>query len=294
MYPLSVRILANCVFDNLWKWVLMIDLKYVCTQIGVRIMTIRLLSFAVGIVLCLNIFNVLDASLVLQDNVQKVFDTSFGETVSGSVQLYNPTHRPLNVRISQADFVYNERDERFFIEPGKYARSNANWIRYTGLHTIPPFETYNFTFSVSVPNQRELVGSYWSILFIEEDIHLFDTHNDIVFQMRFAVLVINNIRNTGDIDFNFNDIVFTNDSVSLILHNTGSLWFETTIKIDIFNDNAQLIGRYSFEGNSILPGLGRVFNFPIQTMISGNYHAVIVAEVGDNQIFGHQVSFTIR
>ena len=237
----------------------------------------------------------LHSGVVVQDELTKVFKSARGQTLNGTINLHNPLDQVINIRISQADFVYNALDQNFYIEPGKYERSNADWILVQSLHTIQPRQNLLVPFTIRVPNQRNLSGSYWSVLFVEEDTPFFaPDFEDVMLNFRYAIQIVNNISNTGRVDLAFRETSFTNDTVSIVLHNTGTLWFEAVISVDIFDANATLVGRYTFNRNRVYPELARRFTFPIQPLNRGDYYAIIVVDCGNNLIFGHQVSFTIR
>jgi hypothetical protein len=79
----------------------------------------------------------------------------------------------------------------------------------------------------------------------------------------------------------------------MILQNTGTVLINAVIRIDIFNNQTELVGRYTFEENRVYPELERRFRFPIQALNRGYYYAIIVVDCGNNRIFGHQVEFRI-
>jgi hypothetical protein len=230
---------------------------------------------------------------IIQDDLTKIFNVSKGENVSGSIDLFNPTDRAIVVLISQADYVYNARDEYYYIEPGKYERSNAKWIKYGNTLSVPAKQKAVFHFTINTPGDKELSGSYWSVLFFEEEGSL-TTHENIEFGFRYAVQIVNNINNTGSVDLSFLDVSFTDQQLSLILKNTGSLWLNAEIKIDIFDEYAKFIGSFVSEKNRIYPELNRRIQIPLTNLTYSNYYAVIIADCGNNKIFGHQMSFTVR
>ena len=110
---------------------------------------------------------------------------------------------------------------------------------------------------------------------------------------RFAIQIINNVSGTGLVDLAFQEITFHQNDLQLNLKNTGTLWFESTLKVDIFNDSAELVNSYLVEKMRIYPGLDRRITVPLQNLNSSNYYAIIIVDCGDNNIFGNQTSFTI-
>jgi len=236
----------------------------------------------------------LHSSFVVQDELVKVFTSPIGATMTGTVHLFNPQPNPIRIRVYQADFTYNANDEHFYVEPGKYHRSNAEWIRFTSHHTIPANQNLHVPFTIGIPNQRNLVGTYWSVLFFEEDIDIIPRADEWTVSLRYAIQIVNTIENTGSIDLTFRDVSFTRDSMSLVIHNTGTLLIDAVFRVDIFDTRTELVARYTFERNRVYPELERRFSFPIQHLMRGNYYAVIVVDCGENRIFGHQVTFMVN
>jgi hypothetical protein len=235
----------------------------------------------------------ISADFIIQDDLTKIFNTSKGENITGSISIFNPMNTAIVVMVSQADYVYNARDEYYYIEPGKYERSNANWIKFGNTISVQPNQKAIFNFSISTPSEKELSGSYWSVLFFEEE-GAISTRDNIEFGFRYAVQIVNNINNTGSVDLSFLDVNYDNQQLSLILKNTGNLWLNAEIKIDIFDEYAKFIGSFVSEKNRIYPELNRRIQIPLTHLNYSNYYAVIIADCGDNKIFGHQMSFTVR
>jgi hypothetical protein len=225
----------------------------------------------------------------------KVYNVSRGETVSGGVTLYNSGNEAIMVKVSQADYVYNDRDEVYCIEPGKYERSNANWINFQNSVTVRPKQKVVHNFTVSTPDERQISGSYWSLLFFEQEDGFFPAASgDLLLGFRYGVQIVNNINHTGSVDLSFVDAFFEDNNVSLIVQNTGSLWISTEIKIEIFDEYATYIGSYIAEKRGIHPDLNKRIQIPITNLNRSNYYAVIIADCGNNKVFGHQMSFTVR
>jgi len=235
----------------------------------------------------------LKANFVVLDDLVKMHNSAIGESMTGNIHVFNPQSNPIRIRISQADFTYNANQENHFLEPGKYHRSNADWIRFTRIHTIQANQSIFIPYTITVPNRIALEGSYWSVFIIEEDIDLIPRPDEMLVAMRYVIQIINTIENTGNLDLAFKDVIFNHDSLSMILHNTGTVLINAVIRIDIFDANTELVSRYTFTENRVYPELERRFRFQIQSLNRGNYYAIIVVDCGDNRIFGHQLTFRI-
>ena len=242
-------------------------------------------------ILFFNIF----ASISIQDRLTNIFDVSIGEVINSSINIHNGSNEHVNIRITRADFIKNANDEIFYLEPGRYVRSNANWIRVPQVISIRPDQSVSLPYSIHVPNDNKLYGSYWSIIIIEEE----PNRNDIVghalsISVRYIIQIITNIYGTGTLDLRFRELTFSNDYVSFIITNTGSLWFDTNVKIDIVDDRAEFIGSFTSKGNRVFPELETSVRIPVNLESNQVYHAIIIADCGNNNIFGHQVTFSIE
>jgi len=247
------------------------------------------------LVLTLAVFTTLCGYITVQDELTKVHNVSPGEASSGSILLYNPNERAVTVKVSQADYTYNAQNETNFIEPGKFNRSNADWIKFPASLNIPANETATLYYNYQVPRSADLIGTYWSVLFIEEETpYLAEASEDLYIRHRYYVQIVHNINGTGSIDLSFLETDVQRDSVTLILKNTGNRRLYFSVKVDIYDERAIFVGSFISQKSGIYPNLERQITVPITPLLPSNYHAVIVVDCGDNQVFGHQVSFSIR
>ncbi|MCL2064990.1 MAG: hypothetical protein FWG98_11575 [Candidatus Cloacimonetes bacterium] len=251
-------------------------------------------TFYVFLFLWLFILKGLLGNFFVQDELTKVFNVSTGDIVNSSILLSNPTERAVSIRVYQGDYIQNSESDNLTVRAGSSPRSNAHWIRFQSSVTIPPNQTFSLPFTINIPNQSDLTGSFWSILFVEE-VNEMDVSDPeiIVLNLRTGVQIINNIANTAQIDVLFSDFAYEVDYVSMILKNTGNLWLQASVKIDVYNDGAELVGSFVSERNRIYPEFSRRVQIPVNLQTNTNYHAIIVADCGNGNIFGHQISFII-
>lgn len=251
------------------------------------------------------------AGIVVQDELTKSVELAHGEETVIYIRLYNPENKIVQARISQADYLYNAREENWYIEAGKYSRSNANWISVNNNISINPYESVLLPVSIKIPAKTDLRGSYWSALLIENAENFTERDRtledgEISVNLRYAVQIVCTIRNTGSLNLDFKNFnISRNDEtrqsiVSLELFNSGTLWADVSVKLDLFDNNANFIGTFYSRNQKIYPGLGRNISIPLIPLKASDansplmYYAVVVADCGNNQIFGHQFSFSVK
>ena len=255
------------------------------------------MKYLLLLLLCIFFINAqfLYSSVIVQDELTKLFSVKAGDVIDGFINLHNPTERQIIVRISQSDYLYNENNENWYIQPGKFERSNAKWITFNNTISIKSQETVQYKFSVNVPANSNLSGSYWSVLFIESNSGLdFSNSENIALNFRYAVQVVTNIVNTGSVDLELKNINLIENNLSMVIYNSGELWFLSDIKIDIYNQYNNFIASYELKDQRVYPGLSKFLQLPVNLEKNSDYTAIIVVNCGNNNLFGHQVNLTAK
>jgi hypothetical protein len=94
--------------------------------------------------------------------------STVGDTYQGEIAIRNQEDTPQELKIYQTDYRFNYEGETIYGEPGKDARSNARWITFSPSRlTIPPKEKAIISYTIIVPGDQPLVGTFWSMLMIE-------------------------------------------------------------------------------------------------------------------------------
>ena len=92
-----------------------------------------------------------------------------GETISGSLTVYNHSDIEITVKGNAQDFnyIFPFDGRKKFLPTGSVERSCANWITVSPPEiTIPARGKKEVTYSIKVPPQLEK-GEYWAVLFFE-------------------------------------------------------------------------------------------------------------------------------
>ena len=110
-----------------------------------------------------------------------------GETYETRIFIKNFGDQETGIKVYQRDFSYNSEASQFFYEIGTQERSNAGWMTYSPLQgKILPFETMEVLCSIHVPDDKTLVGTFWSLIIIESSL-----------ARRYAIQIITHIGLTG-------------------------------------------------------------------------------------------------
>ncbi|OLD43937.1 MAG: hypothetical protein AUI63_07155, partial [Gemmatimonadetes bacterium 13_1_40CM_2_60_3] len=91
-----------------------------------------------------------------------------GDAYVGTIVVRNLTAVSQPVRIYQSDYSFFADGTSHFDPPGSLGRSNASWITpATGSIVVPPSGETTVAYTVRVPANDTLRGTYWSTIMVE-------------------------------------------------------------------------------------------------------------------------------
>ena len=91
-----------------------------------------------------------------------------GERYTGTITIINTTKQPQTARVYQTDYRFAFDGTSNFDEPGSSVRSNASWITPQLTHVVvPPSSRVTVPYSVAIPANDSLRGTYWSTVMVE-------------------------------------------------------------------------------------------------------------------------------
>jgi hypothetical protein len=231
-----------------------------------------------------------------------------GDTISGLILLKNTGLEPEEVRLYQTDFFFTFDGKKFYNDPGKLDRSNSGWISYNPSRlTIAPQATREVKFTVRVPQDKSLLGTYWSIIMVEnipripperED----RTEKDIQFGiqqvMRYGVQVVTHIADSGERNIKFinTDLVRQGEKTFLVVdvENTGERWLRPVLWLDLYDGQGQHAGKFKGDKWRIYPGTSVRYSVDISSVVKGKYTALIVIDNNDDYVFGAQYNLNLN
>jgi hypothetical protein len=244
----------------------------------------------------------IDGDLTREDTV------AAGETAGGSVILRNNSAKPQSVKVYQTDYMFFADGRVLYGEPGSTPRSNAKWLTIS-LHelVVPPNASATVTYTVQAPADPHLLGTYWSMLMFElvpEDVLVPPTSGQgrgvgIRQITRYAVQIATHVGTGGRSELKFADqeLVKGADGVYSLrvdLENTGERWLRPSIWMEVFSATGQSLGRFQGAQVRLYPGCSAREDVKLSALAPGDYRALVVADNGDENVFGIQYELTIK
>jgi hypothetical protein len=233
-------------------------------------------------------------------------ETQPGGTYRGTIQLRNNGDMPQEVKIYQTDYLFFSDGRNIYGEPGKDPRSNADWITFSPHRfTIPPKGTSQVNYTLEVPDDKSLTGTYWSMLMVEgisssspeASRPKKDTIKVGISQVtRYGAQIRTQIGDTGARELKFVKTRLLKEDKKRILQldieNIGERLLRPDLWVDLYDEKGKSIGKFKGGKLGVYPATSVRFKIDLSQVPKGTYKAMIVADCGDDDLFG--ATYTLK
>lgn len=246
------------------------------------------------------------AAIQVTGGLTKEFEVAPGKSYEGSIEVKNPEEAPQEIKAYQTDYFFYADGRALYGDPGGLPRSNAAWISLSPRQVlIPAGETVNLHFSIQVPNDATMTGTYWSNIMVEpipegspESSGSKDIGVGVRQVLRYAVQVVTHIGSTGTRMLKFNQIRLASENgerlLSVDAENTGERWLRGNLWVDLYDSKGAYAGRFEGGRQRMYPGTSARFTVDLVGVKSASYKALIVVDCGDDDVFGANVSLVLK
>jgi len=231
-----------------------------------------------------------------------------GAKAEGYIEVMNPMDAIEEIKVYQADYLFFADGRNLYGEPGQLPRSNARWITWSPQQaTIPPGETLRIRYSIQVPDDTALLGSYWSMLMVEpvpraspESSQSDPAKPGIGFveRIRYAIQIATHIGDTGARTLTFAQVRLSQESdrhvLSVDVENPGERMLEVNLWVDLYNPAGGFVGKFTGGQRRTYPGTSVRFNVDLFGLEKITYSSLIVADCGGEDVFGANVSLVLE
>jgi hypothetical protein len=231
-----------------------------------------------------------------------------GGTYESVIYIGNTGDEAEQVKVYQTDYLFSCDGKYYYEAPGANARSNAGWITCGPTRlAIPPRGSSIINYSVKIPDDQSLTGTYWSIIMVEvlskESPEVTGAHDgqvklgiDQVF--RYGVQIITHIEDTGQRKLKFLDTRLLREDGSRVLEvdleNTGERWLRPALWTELYDTTGTFVGKFEAGTLRIFPGTSVRYKVDLSDVAKGDYKAVVIADCGADDVFGATYSLSVE
>jgi hypothetical protein len=235
-----------------------------------------------------------------------------GESYKGQFLVKSTDSTDVEVKVYQADYRFNANGDNLYGEPGTLERSNAHWIKFAPqIFTLYGNTERTIFFTVSVPQKLEtnnsitsFSGSYWSLIMVEskpvEKAKLNRDHSKlgITTIMRYGIQIVTNIGITENKNLLFNNSLLLKEKNILFLQfdieNDGDQALNPNVWLELYKSDGEKVGNFSVGPKRTFPKTSIRHRIKLDQVPNGDYKALLIADCGEEDLFGHQLTFSIK
>ena len=229
-----------------------------------------------------------------------------GSSYDGTVLLRNPGEEAEEIKIYQTDYRSDAEGRSFYDEPGTAPRSNTAWMTISSRRfTVSAGESYTVRYTLKVPEDSTLAGTYFSMLMVEPipktsgESSAYDpekTTLGVDTIMRYGIRIISHIEGTGTVQPQIVATELVQDEGSLYLSldilNSGTQFIKVSSWAELYTEDGELVGKFEGRRSSIFPDSLKNFRIELTEVGKASYIALVVLDCGNNDVFG--ANFTLQ
>lgn len=269
-------------------------------------MNARTLLVAMTALLCLSWATPCLAGFQVLGSLSREARAEPGARLSGRILVHNTGTEVLELEASQSDYWFSAEGTNRYGAPGSEPRSNARWIHVSPKQLrVPAGETLSFTYEVAVPADESLSGSYWSIVMVAPILQPLvpeggagERRVSVQTTMRYAVQLITEVGPPAPAAIEVRQASLEQDDagvrLTLDLENVGLRHTRPQVWLEVFDAGGAAIGRWPATSKRLYPTTSARLTIPLVGIPPGQYSALLVADLGNDEVFGAQYNLDIR
>lgn len=244
------------------------------------------------------------ATVTVTGTLLRDIAVSPGVARNGTITLHNSGDISAWVTIKPADMGFTSDGSIRFAPRDTVPRSNASWIDVPSQVEVPAQSSLHVPFTINVPNDPDLHGSYWSVLQVQPvapsvvrqesaDARV-TTSVNVVFQ--YSVTLLTHVGTTSGSTLTFARPGFEVDpdgSYRFVigLSNPGAFVVESESWLELYDSEGVLVKRVEGQKVRTYPDAMDMVHFELGRLDPDHYQLVVIANAGPGSIFGTRYTF---
>ena len=217
------------------------------------------------------------AQIVISGGMVKNYTKNHGSVTNDVITVFNGNKKnKTRIKLYQTDYLTFANGQSKYDDPNTTPRSNASWIKVSTNEIDIDADGYvNVPFTVTIPNDKELAGTYYSAVMVEEisePVLPKEKKDDekaaltILTKTRYLIKVITTIGKTGEYKVEFSNPVLkayydekeskNRYNFTVDVESVGNRVAFSNAYIDIFNEAGGKVRRFDIKDGFYLPDCG--------------------------------------
>lgn len=243
------------------------------------------------------------SSIVVVNGLTHLHAGTGGGTISGRIQLRNDGTKDERFIVYQQDLLLSCSQNPDYKIVGSHNRSLGMWLKTNvDERVLKPDESYEITYTISIPKDVTEMGTYWDIIMVEAGEPVSETNTQgltIQSKVRYGIQVISDIGVVESPKLIFEKIDFKKaekegepKTIQIKLRNEGIFLAMSKINLEIFDSVGEKIKVINGFQKKVYPGYCNDFDIELKDLPKGKYDGILVADNGKD-LFGENVTIEI-
>ncbi|NKI27002.1 hypothetical protein HCG49_10555 [Arenibacter sp. 6A1] len=246
-------------------------------------MKIRFISFIICLLFVIPLFS--NVSII--NGLTHINSGASGDVFSGEVILLNSSDTAQRVSFELNDAILSCGAAVYFSNEETHAHSSKTWFKGEVMDKLlRPQEKYAFRFTITIPKDQNLKGTFWSNLTVNVEQPISEdrltTNFALESKIRYSVRFLTHVNNFDQINVDFKSIDKKEDDskkkLSITLVNQGLFLESTRVTMEVYNQEGTKVLEDISPRNMIFPGSCTGFEIDISTLSKGEYNCVLLAD----------------
>lgn len=225
-----------------------------------------------------------------------------GETYSGTLRLRNQGAGAGEARLYLRDYTFAAGGVTRYAAPGTLPRSSARWIKFSPAQVrIAPGGEAVVGYTVTVPPDAALAGTFWSMLMVEGiapgSPESAGAGGPARVRMGIQPTIRYGVQIATTVGGGTSRLAFTSarayagprgKMLELDVANIGDVAGRPEIRVELFRADGEKAGTFSSRRGLLYPGTSLRQAFELGSLPAGEYQALVVGDTGGDQVYGAQ------
>ncbi|MFC4723262.1 hypothetical protein ACFO5O_13075 [Geojedonia litorea] len=260
-------------------------------------------SLAISIISFITCINFLHANVVVLNGLTHSYSGSAGQTFEGYILLANTSNEQQRVTFSLSEAIYSCEQERVIGNDIDHKNSSSSWFESSVTDvTLSPKQKYSFKYSITVPNDETLNGSYWTTLIVDLEKPIREEKvNNIALgtKIRYAIRLLTDVNNKNEVAIDFKSInlklnpVNQKKQLDVKILNESPFIENVKLSLEVYDAYGNKVLGTKTKRAIVFPEVCRDFSIDVSGLPVGEYQCIVLAD-SDEEYIGTNISLTIK
>ncbi|WP_341200441.1 hypothetical protein [Croceibacter atlanticus] len=245
---------------------------------------------------------VIHSNVVIINGLTHSFSGVSGQTFQGQIILANTSNEEQRVTFELNEAIYNCDQGRVFIANANHKNSSTAWFTSAvNSKVLAPKERFTYKYSITIPEDNTLNGSYWTTLMVNVDKPIKEevvANIGLDTKIRYAVRLLTDVNINEEVLLDFESVNLNlnpiNNKKQLDINVLNQSGFIENVKLslEIYDSFGTKVLDTKTKRAKVFPEVCRNYSLDISGLKEGIYQCIVIADSRDEYI-GTNISLEV-